>query len=132
MSASPPSTATATSTPATSRSCSPSCHGSESWGGTAYTIPATLYATPGTLTFGNANVGATVSQTVKVQNLGTASLTVTGLALCSGTSPVFSLSSTAGFTLASGASQTVTVSYKPTAGGNDAGCFTIASSTLRS
>lgn len=86
-----------------------------------------IAVSPTSVSFGTVTVGASASQAVTVSNTGNASLTVSSVARCTGTSTEFSASPAGPFTVAAGARATVTVSYAPGAAGTDSGCFQIAS-----
>jgi hypothetical protein len=89
---------------------------------------ATLQATPASLTFGATTVGATsAAQTVTVRNTGTA--TATGIGVTAGGD--FIQTNTCG-QLAAGASCTVSVAFRPTAGGTRAGALTVTGSATNS
>jgi len=84
---------------------------------------------PASLSFGTVTVGgASVVQSAAIQNTGTAPLSISGVALCSGTSAEFAWTSVAApLTVAPGASTALSVSYTPNAAGTDSGCLAIAS-----
>ncbi|HEU4382595.1 MAG TPA: choice-of-anchor D domain-containing protein [Anaeromyxobacteraceae bacterium] len=84
---------------------------------------------PTSLSFGTVTVGGSNSLTTQVQNTGTAPLNVTAIALCTSpaTSPEFGWSPVAPFTVPAGGSNTVTVTYTPTAAGADSGCLAFSS-----
>jgi hypothetical protein len=69
---------------------------------------------PSALSFGTVTLGGSASLTTDVRNGGTADLVVTDLALGPTTSPVFTWSPAAPFTVAAGGSATVTVTFTPT------------------
>ncbi len=97
--------------------------------GTGVTTPVPVpiaSLSPTSIDFGATTIGATASHAVTIQNTGTATLDVTGISLASGTSAEFAWSPAAPFTVAAGASTTVTVTYQPTDGGTDAGAVVIA------
>ena len=97
--------------------------------GVAQAVPAVALS-PTSLDFGTVTVGSSASRTAMVQNTGTGPLSVTGLSLCAGTPATFSWSPPAPFTVAAGQSATLTVSYKPTGAGTDAGCIAVATNDL--
>lgn len=82
---------------------------------------------PSSVPFGTVTVGSSATQSVAVQNTGTADLVVSSVARCSGTSTEFTASPTTSFTVAPSGSQTVTVKYAPIDTTADSGCFQIAS-----
>ncbi|MFC4031323.1 discoidin domain-containing protein [Streptomyces polygonati] len=93
-------------------------------GGTVVHTPVS--ASPGSLAFGNVAVGATTApQTVTVSNPGTAAATLTSISV----SGPYAQTNTCGGALAAGASCTVAVTFKPTAGGAQNGTLAIANST---
>lgn len=93
----------------------------------APTAPAIAFAPP-SLDFGTMTIGTSDSLPTQLQNTGTANLTVTSIALCTGTHPDFSWSAPAlPFTVAPGASTTVTVTYAPTHPGTHPGCIAFTS-----
>jgi MYXO-CTERM domain-containing protein len=93
--------------------------------GVAQAVPAVALS-PTSLDFGTVTVGSSASRTASIQNTGTGSLSVTGISLCSGTSPEFTWSPSAPLTVAAGQSATLTVTYRPTEAGADTGCVAIA------
>ncbi len=82
---------------------------------------------PTSLPFGTVRVGSSATQTTTVTNNGTADLNVSSVSRCSGTSTEFSASPAGAFTVAPGASQTVTVTYAPVDTSTDSGCVAVAS-----
>lgn len=97
----------------------------------APTAPA-IALDPASLAFGNVTVGGTGTMTTQVRNTGTATLNVTGIARCSGTSAEFAWSPAAPLTVAPGESTTLTVTYTPTSAGADTGCLSLASNAATS
>ncbi len=95
---------------------------------TAPAAPA-IALVPGSLNFGNVNVGASASLTAQVQNTGNADLTVSAINRCTSpaTSAAFTWSPAAPFTVSQGLSATLTVTYAPTAAGTDTGCLALTS-----
>jgi hypothetical protein len=92
--------------------------------------PATpdISLNPASLDFGTINIGDSPTLTTQVQNVGTADLNVSTIALCAGTSAEFSWSSPPlPFTVAPGGSETLSIVYTPTDTGIDTGCLEIAS-----
>jgi hypothetical protein len=85
----------------------------------------TLTASPTPLSFGKVNIYSSATQTVTLSNTGTASVTVSSVGV-SGTG--FSLATVATpFTLAVGATQTLTVTFAPTVAGAANGSVTVTS-----
>jgi hypothetical protein len=80
--------------------------------GAAATAPVIAFS-PATLDFGTVTIGNTQQRTAQVQNTGTATLTVTAVAACSGAGTEFTWSVTTPFSLAPGQSAPVTVTYTP-------------------
>jgi uncharacterized protein (TIGR03382 family) len=85
---------------------------------------ATLSAS--SLAFGNVTVGQSASRTTSVGNTGNATLGVTAVAPCSNTAPPYGISPNAAFTVAAGASRTLTVTFAPTSTGTFNGCFDLS------
>jgi len=83
---------------------------------------------PTSLAFGTVTVGSPSTLSFQIQNVGTATLTVTSITRTAGTSTEFTFSAPATpFTIPAGGSQTVQVTYTPTDIGADSGSLTIAS-----
>jgi uncharacterized protein (TIGR03382 family) len=80
------------------------------------------------LAFGNVTVGQSKALTTTVRNTGNASLSVTGVTTCSNTTPPFSMSPSAAFSVAAAGSQTLTVTFAPSSSGDATGCFKLATS----
>ncbi|MGA8893611.1 MAG: choice-of-anchor D domain-containing protein [Anaeromyxobacteraceae bacterium] len=80
--------------------------------GAAVTAPAIAFS-PATLDFGTVTIGNTQQRTAQVQNAGTATLTVTAVAACSGAGPEFTWDAATPFSVAPGQSAPVTVTYTP-------------------
>ncbi len=96
--------------------------------GAGVTAPTPAIAVnPTSLGFGTVILGGSASLAAQVRNAGTATLSVTGIALCSGTSAEFAWTPVAPFSVAPGQSATLTVTYRPTAAGTDSGCLALAS-----
>ena len=72
-------------------------------------------------------IGQAGTLTTAVENVGSAALDVTMVNLCLGTSGEFSFSPSGPFTVAAGASRTLTVTYTPADTGPDTGCLQLAS-----
>jgi hypothetical protein len=99
--------------------------------GTATTTPSSaLTATPSSITFGNVVVGTESSQTIRLANSGTATVTVSALAPSVSTVSVSGLS--VPMTLAPGASASFTAAFKPTAASNVSGAITVKSNATDS
>ncbi|MFC4036634.1 choice-of-anchor D domain-containing protein [Streptomyces polygonati] len=99
------------------------------------TVPLNLYGsgtqaglgvTPSTLSFGTVPTGANKTLSASITNTGTSAVTITG-----STAPAAPFTATGlpanGSTLAAGASVSVTVTYKPTATGNQTGSLVVTS-----
>ncbi|HET9156762.1 MAG TPA: choice-of-anchor D domain-containing protein, partial [Myxococcaceae bacterium] len=85
---------------------------------------ASMDVSPTSLSFGTVMVGSPTTLDLHVQNNGTASLNVSSVALCSGTTTRFSVSP-ASLTIAAGQSVTVHVTYTPTSATADSGCIAL-------
>lgn len=81
--------------------------------------------TPGSVSFGNVNVGTTVSQSMLVANNGTADLTISQVSM--GGTPFTLANISNATTVAAGQSATFTASFKPTTAGNATGTISIVS-----
>lgn len=96
--------------------------------GTGVAAPTPAIAlSPGSLAFGTVTLGGAATLSAQVRNAGTATLAVTGIALCSGTSAEFGWAPAAPLSIAPGQSATVAVTYRPTAAGTDSGCLALSS-----
>ncbi|MGA8035654.1 MAG: choice-of-anchor D domain-containing protein [Candidatus Acidiferrales bacterium] len=84
-----------------------------------------LAITPSSVSFGSVTVGSDATQTIKLSNSGTASITISKLA-ASGTGMSAS-GLTIPYTLAAGKSATFTAEFKPTGAATDSGAITIDS-----
>jgi MYXO-CTERM domain-containing protein len=82
---------------------------------------------PTSLDFGTVTVAGSAGKTAQVRNTGTVPLDVLGIAACDGTSPEFTWSPPAPFTVAPGQAAALTVTYSPVDAGTDTGCLAIAS-----
>ena len=82
---------------------------------------------PASVNFGTVAVNGSAAQSVQVQNMGSADLTVTAIGLCAGTSTEYTWSPTSSFTVAPGGSHVLSVTYAPSNEGTDAGCLAVAS-----
>ncbi len=91
---------------------------------------ATIALSPNALAFGTVTVSSSASLVAQVQNTGTATLTVSAISLCSGTSAAFSWSPAAPFSVAPGGAATLTVTYSPLSAGTDTGCLALESNDL--
>lgn len=101
--------------------------------GAGVAVPAPAIAlTPATLSFGSVVLGNSATLTAQLRNAGTATLNVTGISLCSGSSAEFGWSPAAPLSIAPGQATTLTVTYQPTAAGTDSGCLAIASNDMAS
>jgi hypothetical protein len=94
----------------------------------AASVPA-IALNPASLDFQTVTVGSSKTLSTQVQNSGTASLNVTGISPCAGTSGSVTWAPAAPFTVAAGGSTTLSVTFAPTAAGAlPAGsCLAIAS-----
>jgi sugar lactone lactonase YvrE len=82
------------------------------------TPPSGVALSPSSLSFSNQSVGTTSNpQNVTLTNSGAASLTITSITIAGDDSEDFTQTNTCGTSLASGASCTVSVTFKPTATG---------------
>jgi uncharacterized protein (TIGR03382 family) len=96
--------------------------------GAGVTAPTPAIAlTPTSLSFGTVTLGSAASLAAQVRNAGTATLNVTAVAPCAGTSAEFGWAPAAPLSVAPGQSATLTVTYRPTAAGTDSGCLALAS-----
>ena len=87
--------------------------------------PGPLTANPSTVSFGNVTVNSSSAQTVTLTNTAGISVTVSGLSI-SGTG--FSLAQVStSFTLAAGATKSLTVTFSPIDAGNASGSITVTS-----
>lgn len=92
--------------------------------------PATpaITISPASLSFGTVGTGSSAALTTQLQNTGNAALTVSSIALCSGTPARFTWAPSATpFTVAAGSSTTLTVTYTPVGAITDSGCLAISS-----
>ncbi len=98
----------------------------------AFTVAAVQAPAPvaglsaATLAFGNVTVGQSTTRTASVTNTGNAALSVTAVTPCTNTVPPFGITPSAGFSVAAGGSQVLTVSFAPTSSGAVTGCFDIS------
>jgi len=85
--------------------------------GTGVGVPV-VSVSPTILSFASANVGSTsAAQPVTLKNTGTAALTISGVSLTGANAASWSQANTCGSSLAVNASCTISVTFKPTAGG---------------
>ncbi len=89
-----------------------------------------LALAPAALDFGSLLTGSNKSITTSIQSAGNATLTVSSVAPCAGTSAAFTTTPAPPFTIPAGSSQTLTVRYAPTAVATDAGCIALTSNDL--
>ena len=91
---------------------------------------STISATPSSVSFGNVVVGSNTTQTIRLQNIGTSQVTISGV------TPSVAGVVVSGITLpanlAPGTSATITAAYKPTVAGNVAGKITVTSNAVGS
>jgi len=78
----------------------------------------------GNLTFGNVTVGQSANATLTITNSGNGPLTITGLTVPSGSGTSYAASFTSG-TIGAGASQPVTIQFKPASAGTYSGTLTV-------
>jgi MYXO-CTERM domain-containing protein len=71
-------------------------------------------------------LGNVATLTAQLRNAGTATLNVTGIALCAGSSAEFGWSPSAPLSIAAGQGTTLTVTYRPIGDGADTGCIAVA------
>jgi len=106
-------------------------HGQEIVTLTPFTVSAaaapSIGINPTALDFGTVTVGSNVTMTTQVQNKGTATLNVTGITPCSGTSSEFTWSPSSAFTVAPGGNVVLSVDFKPVDTLTHSGCLQIAS-----
>lgn len=99
----------------------------------SFTVAATPVPTPAaglsptTLALGTVTTGQTAAQAATVSNTGTADLVVSAAVPCASTNPAsLTLSPAGGFTVAAGATATLTVSFAPAAAGAATACWSLA------
>lgn len=106
-------------------------HGMEVVSTNQFTVTGTatpdINLNPASLSFGSVTVGGSAAQSSAVQNLGNATLNVTAINPCAGTSGEYTWSPAAPFAVAAGGSQALTVTYRPVDGTSDTGCLQIVS-----
>jgi D-Tyr-tRNAtyr deacylase len=91
---------------------------------------STLSATPASVGFGNVVVGSNTTQTIRLQNIGTAQVTISSVASSVGTVVVSGM--TLPVSLAPATSATFTAAYKPTTAGTLSGKITVTSNAVGS
>lgn len=94
--------------------------------GTGMNATYTMSLTPGSVSFGNLNVGSTAAQTVQLANTGNSSVTVSQVAASGSGVSVSGLA--APVTIAPSQSVPLTVKFAPTTGGSVAGSITVTNS----
>lgn len=94
--------------------------------GVAQAVPA-IALDPSSLDFGTVSIGGSAVRTSQVRNTGTATLHVSAVTACSGTSPEFTFAPTGPFDVAAGGSTALAVTYAPADAGADTGCLAVAS-----
>lgn len=87
---------------------------------------------PPSLAFGSVMVGGSGTLTTQVQNTGTATLDVSAIARCAGTSAEFAWNPAAPFSVAPGETTALTVTYAPANVGADSGCLALTSNAASS
>lgn len=109
-------------------------HGQEIVATNSFTVAAAaapdVNLTPASLAFGTVTVGGASTQAAQLQNLGTATLNVTSISPCAGTSAEYTWSPAAPFAVAPGGNQSLSVTYTPVDGTTDTGCLEITSNDL--
>ena len=86
----------------------------------------TAKLSPTSLSFGSVTVGTTTAaKTVTLANVGTATLTITGIAITGTNAGDFAQTHTCGSSLAAGASCTINVTFKPTASGSRSAALSV-------
>jgi hypothetical protein len=105
---------------------SPSVSVGLSGAGVAAATPGIALA-PVSLSFGDVVLGQAATLAAQVRNTGAATLNVTSLARCAGTSTSFDFTPAAPFSVAPGQSATVSVTYRPTVAGSESGCLAVTS-----
>jgi hypothetical protein len=91
---------------------------------------STLAATPSSVSFGNVVVGSDTTQTIRLQNIGTSEVKISGLTSSVANVTISGITLPANLT--AGASATLTAAYKPTAAGSAAGKITVTSTAVGS
>jgi hypothetical protein len=108
-------------------------HGQEVVSVKAFSVTGTPAAphinlNPSSLNLGTVTVGGSAAANTLIQNTGTASLTVSSIARCTGTSTEYTWSPTAmPLTIPAGGSTTLAVTYAPIAAGSTSGCLNVSS-----
>jgi len=105
--------------------CAVTMSSSKSVTATFSTGPA-VNLSPTSLSFGTLAIGTTsTGKTVTLKNTGTASLTITAIAITGTNSADFAQTHTCGSSLAAGASCTISVTFKPTASGSRSAALSV-------
>ena len=86
--------------------------------------PTRIIGLAGNLTFGNVTVGQSANATLTITNSGNAPLTITGLTVPSGSGSSYVASFTSGI-IGAGATQPVTIQFKPVSAATYSGTFTV-------
>jgi len=94
------------------------------------TTPGPLTATPSSLTFGNVKVNTPSSRSLTLTNTGTGPVTVSGVSISGAGYSLASVSTP--FTLAAGATSTLTATFAPTVTGTVSGAITVTSNATNS
>lgn len=106
-------------------------HGEERVAMAAFTVVAptapAIALSPGALSFGSVNVGASSVLPAQVQNTGTAPLVVSSVGLCAGTVTEFSVTPAGPLTVPPGGSAALSVTFAPVNADTDSGCISVAS-----
>lgn len=98
--------------------------------GTGVTTTHLLGINPGSVSFGNVNVGSRGSSTVKLTNNGNSNITISSVQVSGAGFGESGVSS--GLTLTPSQSASLTVTFAPTAGGNASGTVTVTSNATNS
>lgn len=98
--------------------------------GTGVTTTHLLGINPGSVSFGNVNVGSRGSSTVKLTNNGNSNITISSVQISGGGFGESGVSS--GLTLTPSQSASLNVTFAPTAGGNASGTVTVTSNATNS
>ncbi len=94
--------------------------------GVAQAVPA-IALVPDALDFGVVTIGGSATRTSQVRNTGTATLHVSAVTACSGTSPEFGWTPAGPFDVAPGGATALSATYTPADVGMDTGCLAVAS-----
>ncbi|HEY0701872.1 MAG TPA: choice-of-anchor D domain-containing protein [Candidatus Acidoferrales bacterium] len=98
--------------------------------GTASSAGSSLAATPSSVAFGTVPTGTTTTQTIKLSNSGSASITISGISASGSGISVSGISTP--LTLAAGKTANLTASLKPTSSGSASGAIKVTSNATDS